>query len=819
MTVLQDPDGMVWIGTDGGGLNRFDPQRGTFQHYRHIANEPNSLSHNSVESIYRDAAGHLWLATLAGLDRLDPVTGQFRHYQQQHGLADNMTMCVTADAQGQLWITTNSGLSRLNPRTDQFRNFGSSDGLGGNEFNSFGCHYGRSGNLYVGAVHGLNMIPTRLADAPRTTAPQVVLTGLRLFNQPLDIQPGALLATRIDRLSELTLAHSQSMVSFEFSALDYASPQAVRYAYQMTGVDDRWIETSAAQRRATYTNLPVGRHLLKLRARTEVTDWTAQPAQLAVVVLPPWWLSWWAYALYALSCGMFIFGVLRYFAARHAERMKSRFLAMMSHEIRNPLDGLLGSIELLRNAHLTSMHHEQMHTIQNAAEALLAVLDDLLDFSRAESGKLVFKMAPFNLRHLLNSQLDLIRTGATSKRLQLDLQVDQRIPEWLNGDANRLRQVLLNLLGNAVKFTDFGHIRLTVDQQSVSADRIQLHFAISDTGKGISADLQQRIFEPYHQVQASESARFRGAGLGLAVCKQLISAQHGAIGVDSIPGQGSTFWFELTFATNVSAPTLVTDDVAHNRQARRILLVEDVALNRSINSSLLEQSGHRVCCAENGKMARQILAEDAGFDVILMDVNMPEEDGITATVTIRNTAKPELAAIPIIGLTGQLNQDCIDRCEQAGMDRILAKPLRMADFNNALQALCQKSTNTAAPQHATARAALLDQAMIDSHQQVLGAERWQQIVELFVTTAADELQTLSAQLADADQAAAGATAHRLAGAVAGMGGVALQLALQQLESLLIEEQTAELHSDRIRDLVAEIQALNQQTCSALLQTK
>lgn len=796
MALHQDEKGTLWIATDGGGLNRFDPRTEKFERYRHRPDDPDSLSHDTIEHIHEDARGRLWLATRYGLNRFDPATGRFERYLARDGLADNLVMGVLGDANGDLWISTSRGLSRLDLNAGTFRNYFAVDGLGVDEFNSFAHHPGRDGTLYFGGMHGVLAFRPDEITVSDPLEP-VVLTGLRLFNQEVEPQPGrenALLTQDITRTESLTLAHHQSIITFEFASLNLASAGRMQYAYRLEGLDEDWLETDATRRFATYTYLPSGQFRFLVRARTPGGEWSPATV-LALTVQPPPWRTGWAYALYAAAALLLLAGVYRYYrqrtiaaqlererdAAERAARVKSEFLAVMSHEIRTPLNGVLGVLELLRTTRLTGRQRGYVENIHHAGQGLVAILDDVLDYSRIEAERISFELTNFELRPLLDGLVMLLSVRAAQKQLALDVQVERDVPAFLRSDPGRLRQVLLNLLGNAVKFTQQGSVCLLVRQLAEQNGRARLRFEITDTGPGIASARQAHLFQNYTQADASISRRYGGSGLGLAICRRLVEAQDGCIGVDSQLGEGATFWFELDFDVAAAEVNEPVESAVAMIDPLRVLLVDDVEMNRAVAIGMLRLDGHSVEAAMNGRQALERLSKK-DFDLILMDVRMREMDGLEAARRIRELPDVRKATIRIIGLTASVEPEAIRRCLDAGMNHVLRKPLTLAALRAALTETPAATAETTASTHGNdARSPLLDELVLRGHRQALGMQRLHDIVERFKDNSGKLLASSREALAREDASVIREAAHLLAGAAGGLGCVRLHECANAIE--------------------------------------
>jgi len=632
--IVEDNDGYLWLGTVGGGLNKFDMDAEKFYHYQHDPNNPNSLSHNNINAIYIDSKDDIWVGTYGGgLNKFDSKAETFIHFFEIDGLANDIVYGMLEDDRGNLWISTKNGLSKFNPNDvdkwgkplpGAFKNYYKSDGFQDNEFTYFSYFQNSRGELFFGGVNGLNIFhPDSLIKNPNI--PDIVLTEFSVLNKPAELD------SSITIINKITLPHNKNFFSFRFAALDLTTPEKNQYAYKLEGLEADWVYCGNFNF-ANYTAIKPGNYTFRVKGSNNDGIWNKEGTSIKITILPPWWSTNLAYSFYVLLFLSVVYGIWRFQINRlkmkhqleiehlHAEkleevdRMKSRFFANISHEFRTPLTLLQGPVRQIMSGEFRGNLKKQCEKILRYSNRLLDLISQILDLSKLESGRMNLRVTCTDVTQFLKSIVQSFASLAESKKMAIGFKTEF---ESISGyvDKDKLEKIVTNLLSNAFKFTPEGgnvdvNLSLRGDmaktismKQSLSFDgneiaspdihRVRkdsgnpgsIEISIFNSGAGIPTNELDKIFNRFYQVDESYAKDSEGSGIGLALTKELVEAHHGEIRVESELNKGTTFLVWLPIGRENFKAEEIVDELP---KEKRILDIPLSPLDEVVDPSIME---------------------------------------------------------------------------------------------------------------------------------------------------------------------------------------------------------------------------------------
>lgn len=709
--ILEDHQKNLWIATEDRGLTKLirssrssDVSRFKAVRYMHSDGNDSSLITNRLYSLAEDGSGMIWIATNQGLSRLNPKNNTFKNFFMKDGLPDDIIMGLLYDGKKSMWISHKKGISRMNTTTFDLQNFNVNDGLQSNEFNQNACFRDpATGALFFGGPNGLNsFFPDKIKI--NTDKPRTVLSQLSVMNQVLrpglKINDQVILKKSLLYTNEINLSWWNKNFTLEFAALHYANSLGNSYKYKLEGYDNHWIYTSGYMRTASYSHLPSGNYTFKVYGSNNDGVWSDTPAMLHVKILPPWWFSWWAIALYIAVGGFMILFVFKYISARielnkneEIHQSKLQFFTGISHEFRTPLTLIIDPLEKLISEKLDKDTIKQYHTLMHRnAKQLLLLINQLLDFRKLESGHLTLNMQQADIVAFVKTAATAFESKAKDRDIYFSVQ--SSVPS-LNTrfDSAKLHMVLNNLLSNAFKFTaDRGEI--TVSIGVLNEENPMVVIKVRDTGVGIPAEEQKKVFDIFYQSEHSGAPQ-EGSGVGLALTKELVRLHGGEIVLESVAGQGAAFSVLIPVTEEGQVPeTESAAEVFPVQQEKAgtgsaplaastldlplLLLVEDHADIRHYLELNLSKA-YRIIMASNGSEGFQQAIETIP-DLIVSDVMMPGMNGLELCRALKSDERT--SHIPVILLTARQSDESKTEGYETGADAYVTKP-----FNtNVLQA-------------------------------------------------------------------------------------------------------------------------------------
>lgn len=692
------PDGATWISGEAG-LHRYDDGERRFER---VAGSPQQR----VFGFAFAADGTLWAQRLGALEQFELRQG-FLHLRRRVDAGDGFPALevggLVIDAAGDLWMTSARGLWHYAPATGHLRRYGRRDGLPNQEFSNNPPLRLRDGAIVAPTMEGVVLFD------PATVQPDPAPP--RLAIERIDVRRDGRVVT-FDADAPIVLRHDDRELHVQARLFSFVDPPTHLYRFRLLGYEADWIASGASGERV-FSQLPAGAYVLQAEGATAGGAWSAAPQMVTFRVLPAWWATGWAWGAYALALLGVLLASARLYRRRvahgHAAALaeqqhrlalqasdaKTAFLATMGHEIRTPMTGVLGMTELLLRTPLAPKQREYADAIQRSGDHMLRLVNDALDLARIEAGKLELVRERMDLNLLVRDVAALLAPLAERKALALRVTIDPDAPRWVAGDPLRLRQILLNLGNNAIKFTEEGGVDLQLSAATASGS---VELVVRDTGPGLDAEQAARLFRRFEQADGAATAqRYGGSGLGLAICQELAAAMGGRIDVDSTPGKGSAFLLLLPLcivdaadasgtAGDRSRPAEAVGGASVTTQAvaAHLLLVEDDATVAAVLRGLLESLGHTVIHAPHGLAALAEIDLQA-FDAAFVDLDLPGLGGLDLARLLRTRGH----TLPLIALTARADAQAEPLARAAGMDDFLRKPVSGAQLAAAVVRHCR----------------------------------------------------------------------------------------------------------------------------------
>ncbi|MFA5904030.1 MAG: two-component regulator propeller domain-containing protein, partial [Desulfobacula sp.] len=740
--LFQDPDGDLWVPTQGGGLDLFNREKEIFSHFRTDPDNPLSINGNTIRACFIDSLGHFWVSTDdGGLNRFDKKRGEFKRYGIDHGFTTKSIKAILEDDHQNLWLSSDSGLIKFDIKQETvIKIYTKDDGLQGNNFSVYptSAIKTRDGQMWFSGLNGVNAFyPEKIRDNPNV--PPVALISIRQGDT--NLSEGRMPNT----LTELHLDWKDNFFEFEFASLNYSQPEKNQYAYILEGFEEERNDIGT-RRYGKYTNIPGGRYVLRLFGSNNDGIWNEKGTPIHITVATHPLKTWWMLLIYIIS-GVGILGFisrlktagyekklarvkkvseqLRFIdkmrselldqqkivekelikarddleaivtertvelkdakeSAETANKAKTQFLANMSHEIRTPLNLILGFSKALEKEIRDETQKEYVSAIRSSGKTLLGLLNDILDLSKIDSDRFTIDYRAFNIRRMFLEIRQMFVKMAEQKGLKFELNISSLLPEILILDENRLRQIVVNITGNAVKFTEKGYIRVSVDYVAdVSGKEYgDLLILVEDTGMGVKEDEKEDIFRIFSQQKHQDINKYGGTGLGLTISKRLAEIMNGTITLDSILNQGSRFTIRIKHVEQASLTGPNPDkgdtdvmDISFGKPC--ILLVDAVEANQSLISDFLESYGFEVVPIDDISKASEIL-KFMMMKLIIWNVSRTNSS-FGLSMAVKTGANGE--SVPLMAI-GTVSPEDAKFC-----DLILEKPVAKETLINSLKIL------------------------------------------------------------------------------------------------------------------------------------
>jgi len=740
--VLEDNENNLWISTWGGGLDKLDlkkypyPENVKFEHFRHNPENERSISSDLVNTTFIDRQNNLWVGTQGGLNLYRKTTNDFIRYTENEGLADNVIKGILEDEKGNLWISTQKGMSKFNSKTKKFTNYYEKDGLQGDIFNLSSCYYNSNNEMMFGGNNGVSVFtPTEINE--RKDFPHVYISQLKINNQLIlsgqEYNGRKPVNKALQLIENIDLKHHENIINLGFSAIEYSSPEKIKFAYRLDGVDNKWHETGYQNRQVTYSGLKPGKYKFRVKTTNTGGEWSKEEAKLNFNISPPFWATYYAKTLYTLLLVSLLYYLgsnlqnririkqeLQREKEEHQKRIelnkfKLQFFTNISHEIRTPLTLISLPLQKLINEgnKLSDCQKKNyFQSIDRNVNLLLQLVNQLLDFRKVDSNKVALKVKETDICQVIEPIIQSFNTSSSQKNISIQFYpFSKKIQVYI--DQSIIEKILNNLLSNAFKFTpDGGDIKITLhddggmplppEQSEKNNQSNYFCISVEDNGIGMPESHLNTIFERFTQLPSSKSSE-TGTGIGLAITKKIVEAHKGFISVVSKPDKGSTFYIWLPSNKNFyhqdeiiqqkpkdletnstlvfseaqslenDVPRYASEEQTKKKKEHSMLIVEDNDEMRSyIKDILIDQ--YNILEALNGEEGLQV-ALDKGPDIVITDVMMPKMNGLDFCRQLKQNLN--ISHIPVVMLTAKNSIEHEIEGLEHGADQYIAKPFKI----------------------------------------------------------------------------------------------------------------------------------------------
>lgn len=703
-SMYKDKNGTIWIGTRNG-LNRYNQKSNNFRQYFF---DPNKPINNFINSICEDSSGKLLVGTSKGLNIFDLNTN--KNFRPTCSELSNLYIAgILVDKNNNIWLSSSRGLFRYNQQLNSLANFGYRYGQFINNFRSGSYLNSNSGLFYFGGENGFISFNPNDIKIDKGF-PNIVITDFKINNKSVLSDYPISTLDSYGASAKIILPYNQNNLLFKFAALKTKIPSKSKYLYFLEGFSKEWLPAAPNFRTANFTNLDPGEYTFKVKASNSDGLWNKKGTSMKIIITPPFWKTWWAYLIYFLTIIGVLFSYIRHKIAaqqkellkkeeelkreqeiserlRNIDRLKDEFLANTSHELRTPLHGIIGIAESLIDGAagvLSPKAKSNLSMIISSGNRLASLVNDILDFSKIKNNELKLDKKVVDMRILTDFVLALSKSMADKKRIALKNKIE-RNKYKVYGDENRLQQIMFNLVGNAIKFTEEGSVTVYAEENNNFVKT-----SIQDTGMGIPPEKHEDIFKSFEQLDGSSIRSQSGTGLGLSITKDLVQLHGGEIFLESEVGKGSVFSFTIPKGTgeienkNVlkelskvkegieNAAKSIRDEKNDDNYEFSILIVDDEEINQQVLENQLTLARYKVTTASTGKRALELIENGQKFDLVLLDIMMPELSGIEVAQKIRELYLPN--ELPIIMVTAKNRVSDLQEGLEVGANDYIAKP-------------------------------------------------------------------------------------------------------------------------------------------------